>query len=392
MRGAASAAALAGWYAARYGAAQARRSREPAAGSRSAPPSAPGSPACPRCRARCRGARRRRRVRRGVAGRRSPAAGPATWPGRCRRHERACASATAPTASPTTGSTTRWPSSPTSATRGRAHPRPRPPRPVRADLAGPAASPVGRAARRARARRVVIETGARYLLDPWHKHAPTLLHDEPGPGGSTSCAGPSDRRRPGRRGGVLLGRGRARRRCREDGAGTGWSTAAPRCVDARRGAPACRSASSRSPACSCRTSPDWRRLRAALGAPARFGSPSTSATAAAWSRRPRAECVAGPADHAGQRADRRHAPRACTSTWSSATARSTSRRCWRALARGRLPRPGRGRAAPALATPRPTVRPVDRLAFLRGRAAVRPMPEAAVSRCDDPAPARSRTR
>jgi sugar phosphate isomerase/epimerase len=26
---------------------------------------------------------------------------------------------------------------------------------------------------------VVIETGARYLLSPWHKHAPTLLHDDP---------------------------------------------------------------------------------------------------------------------------------------------------------------------------------------------------------------------
>jgi sugar phosphate isomerase/epimerase len=31
---------------------------------------------------------------------------------------------------------------------------------------------------RARGLAIVIETGARYLLDPWRKHAPTLLHDD----------------------------------------------------------------------------------------------------------------------------------------------------------------------------------------------------------------------
>jgi L-ribulose-5-phosphate 3-epimerase len=33
----------------------------------------------------------------------------------------------------------------------------------------------------ARGLSVVIETGARYLLDPWQKHAPTLMHDDAAP-------------------------------------------------------------------------------------------------------------------------------------------------------------------------------------------------------------------
>ena len=179
--------------------AQARAARRPVGGAASGPPSAPASPRCPRCRARSPPgpgrsplAAARRLGRPPLAGRRGAVARAVgrRRPGSGAAHERLRFGY---------------------GTNGFANHRLDDALAVIADLgydgvaltldhhhldpfartwpAGVAAA--RRPARRAAARRVVVETGARYLLDPWRKHAPTLLDDEPAAARWSSCAGRS---------------------------------------------------------------------------------------------------------------------------------------------------------------------------------------------------------
>ena len=214
-----------------------------------------------------------------------------------RRPPTGCASGTAPTGSPTTGSTTRSPSSPTSATRAWRSP-------WTTDHLDPFAPDLARrvaARRRPAARRsasaVVIETGARYLLDPWHKHAPTLLHDDPARG-STSCAGPCaigadlGAEAVSFWAGVRPDDGRP-----SAPPGTGWSPAAPQVVDGRRrGRRAARLRTGAGHAGRA-TSPTGAGCAPRSARRPASASPSTSDTAAAWSRCRCRECVAEVAAH-----------------------------------------------------------------------------------------------
>ena len=139
---------------------------------------------------------------------------------------------------------------------------------------------------------VVIETGARYLLDPWHKHAPTFLHDD------------NDKRR------VFL------RRAADVGADLGaeavscWAGVKPAGVDddtawkrLTEGVAELVASSAipvgfePEPGMLVQDIADWRRLRAALGAPDGFGLTLDIGHCRCLEPIGVAECVADVAEH-----------------------------------------------------------------------------------------------
>jgi len=142
---------------------------------------------------------------------------------------------------------------------------------------------------------VVIETGARYLLDPWHKHAPTLLHDD-----------------------NALRRDFLRRAV-EIGADLGaeavsfWAGVKPATVDDdtawRRLVDGCAATLAVAeehgvvlgfepePGMFVEDIAGWRRLHAALGTPARFGITLDIGHCRCLEPLPVPECVAAVADH-----------------------------------------------------------------------------------------------
>lgn len=177
---------------------------------------------------------------------------------------------------------------------------------------------------------VVIETGARYLLDRWHKHAPTLLHDD-----------------------AAL-RVEFLRRAVTIGADLGaeavsfWAGVRPEAVPPTlawnrllAGCTRVVEAADRAgvtlgfepePGMLVEDIADWRRLYADLGAPACLGITLDIGHCRCLESLPVPDCVREVGTHLVnvQIDDMR---RGCTSTWSSARARSTSRRCWPPCAR-----------------------------------------------------------
>jgi L-ribulose-5-phosphate 3-epimerase len=142
---------------------------------------------------------------------------------------------------------------------------------------------------------VVVETGARYLLDPWRKHAPTLLDERPGP--------------------RLAFLRRAVRIAADLDARclSFWSGACPSTVDEqvawRRLVDGCGAvlACAEQAGVSLGFEPepgmlvarvaDWRRLATALGAPASFGLTLDIGHCRAIELEPAHECVAAAAGH-----------------------------------------------------------------------------------------------
>ncbi|MEV0153905.1 sugar phosphate isomerase/epimerase family protein [Micromonospora sp. NPDC050686] len=142
---------------------------------------------------------------------------------------------------------------------------------------------------------VVIETGARYLLDPWHKHAPTLLHDEP------------DRRIEFLRRAVAVGADLGAE------AVSFWSGVRPDGVPPERAwdrlvagcATVCEAAGVAGVPLGFEPEPgmlvadiaDWRRLRAALGDPPGFGITLDIGHCRCLEPRPVPDCVRQVGEH-----------------------------------------------------------------------------------------------
>ncbi|RZU77520.1 sugar phosphate isomerase/epimerase [Micromonospora kangleipakensis] len=142
---------------------------------------------------------------------------------------------------------------------------------------------------------VVVETGARYLLDPWHKHAPTLLHDDP--------ARRVDFLRRAVRIGADLGAEAvscwAGVRPPEVPVAVAWDRlvagCATVCADAEAaGVPF---GFEPEPGMLVEEIAGWRRLRAALGAPPGFGLTLDIGHCRCLEPAPVPDCVAAVADH-----------------------------------------------------------------------------------------------
>lgn len=174
---------------------------------------------------------------------------------------------------------------------------------------------------------LVIETGARYLLDPWHKHAPTLLDRDSGPR--------LDFLQRAVRIGADLGAEVvscwAGVRPPEVPAGDAWDRMLHGCdqVVATARQAGTRLGFEPEPGMLVQTLDDWFRLRDALGAPECFGLTLDIGHCRCVEPAPVPDCV--------RRACRTWSTcrsmtcgGVCTSTWSSGPARSTSQpRCAR---------------------------------------------------------------
>ncbi len=137
---------------------------------------------------------------------------------------------------------------------------------------------------------VVIETGARYLLDPWHKHAPTLLADDPAPR--------LDYLRRAVRVGADLGAEAV-----SCWAGTGPADAWDRLVGGCRQVVDAAAAAGvplgfePEPGMLVADIADWRRLHADLGRPAGFGITLDIGHCRCLEPQPVADCVLAVAEH-----------------------------------------------------------------------------------------------